>query len=251
MRPPRPRLLILGGLDPGGEAGVVADIKAAAACGVATSCIITANTLQNRHRYLSHETVSAAMIEAQLRVLWEERPPAAIKLGMMPSLEQALVLATFLKTVSWQGPFIWDPVLVSSSGGALFPMIDFAAIWQSLSPHLTGLTPNLPEAHRILGEREGTPEALVLDLYRQLQVTPPVFILLKGGHGEADTVVDWLYDGTTLQPFSHPRINRPQVSRGTGCRLVTTLAASLIQSMTLADAVQTARHFVLAYLREE
>jgi hydroxymethylpyrimidine/phosphomethylpyrimidine kinase len=70
-------------------------------------------------------------------------------------------------------------------------------------------------------------------------------MLMKGGHGEGAEAVDLLVDATTVTRFAAPRIATAN-THGTGCTLSSAIAAGLAKSLTLADAVRAAKHYVTA-----
>lgn len=244
------RVLVIAGLDPSGGAGIVADIEAAHACGTHAQAVVTALTVQNDGRYVGHEPVSASLMDRQLKTLFDDHTPDAIKIGMLPSFELAEVLVRRLKAAVWRGPLVWDTVFAASAGGALIPPDEIEPTFQILQPYVSGITPNLGEG-QILAGRTVTPEDTPAAIYSHYGCKSPFFVLLKGGHGGDEEVTDLLYDGRCLTPFRHLRVRGDRPPRGTGCRLATAVAAFLSQGLELSVAVKQARKMVLHYIRSQ
>src|SRR2546421_8806683 len=78
-----PRVLSIAGSDSGGGAGVQADVKAFAACGVHGMTAITAITAQNTTAVLAVHPVPAEDIKAQVRAVAEDIGIDAVKIGML------------------------------------------------------------------------------------------------------------------------------------------------------------------------
>ena len=82
---PIPTALAIAGSDSGGGAGIQADLKAFARCGVHGMTAITAITAQNTVGVEAVEAVSPATIVAQVRVVAEDIGVDAVKIGMLGS----------------------------------------------------------------------------------------------------------------------------------------------------------------------
>jgi hydroxymethylpyrimidine/phosphomethylpyrimidine kinase len=218
-------VLAVGGSDPSGGAGIQADLRVTHAHGLWGMAAITALTVQGPTGVREVHPVSAAVVAAQVRVVLEEVPPAAIKLGMLCSGDTVDALVSALS--SWRGPLVMDPVLRATSGGALLDADGISRL-PGLWLNRTGLlTPNLPEA-----------AALGIDDPGAFAARTGWSLLVKGGHGDGEVLVDRLFqpDGTTVE-FRHVR--RAGVDlRGTGCRLASAIAASWAGRLPLSEAVR-------------
>ena len=133
--------------------------------------------------------------------------------------------------------------MVATSGDVLLAPDALAALTRELIPLATLVTPNLPEAARLLGSAEARSEAEAADQARALMALGARGVLLKGGHGTGDTSVDIFVEGTTVTRFSRPRI-ATRHTHGTGCTLSAAIAAHLAQGVALAEAVDRAKTFV-------
>ena len=116
--------------------------------------------------------------------MYEDEPPSTIKLGMLTSSSTILALANFLRNISSRPPVILDPVMVSTSGHILLPDDAVSAITSELLPEVDLVTPNIPEAQRLVGWDE--PVQNLGDMMRLASRTADICdvpnLLLKGGH---------------------------------------------------------------------
>jgi hydroxymethylpyrimidine/phosphomethylpyrimidine kinase len=78
-----PAVLAIAGSDSGGGAGIQADLKAFARCGVHGMTAITAITAQNTVGVEAVEAVSPRIIVAQARAVSEDIGVDAVKIGML------------------------------------------------------------------------------------------------------------------------------------------------------------------------
>ncbi|WP_294946770.1 bifunctional hydroxymethylpyrimidine kinase/phosphomethylpyrimidine kinase [Sulfurivirga sp.] len=227
-----PIVLTLAGFDPGGGAGVLADAKAIHAHGGYAVAVITAQTVQNTRGVFQVRPEPADLVAAQLDALWDDLRPQAVKIGMLGSADLAEV--ALARLVDFDGPVVVDPVLRSSSGHPLLDDVD--GRYRALLRRATLITPNLPEAARILGKNLRSAAALCDELVKMGE-TP---CLLKGGHGEGDRLEDWLCrPGEAPRRFSHARLSTRH-THGTGCALSSAIATRLAHGEPLETAVETA-----------
>ncbi|HEY2030795.1 MAG TPA: hydroxymethylpyrimidine/phosphomethylpyrimidine kinase [Myxococcales bacterium] len=220
-----PCVLVLGGLDPSGGAGLLADAQAIRAAGARPLCVATALTVQTTRRVRRFEPCNPQIVADSVKVLLEEENVRAIKIGMIGAAEvaQALRLPDDL-------PRVVDPVLRASSGAPL--LLGSADLYVQLAQGAL-ITPNLPEAALL------PPDLLARGC---------AAVLLKGGHGKGETVVDTLSTATFVEELRAPRIDAQK--RGTGCRLASFAAARIALGHPLREAVVAARTYVRAYLAE-
>jgi hydroxymethylpyrimidine/phosphomethylpyrimidine kinase len=230
----RVRIVAVGGLDPGGGAGLVRDALTAAALGARAHVVATAWTEQGPevHRI---ETRDADALRDSVRQALITKP-AAVKVGMVPDPAAAAAIVDGLR--NFEGPIVVDPVLESSRGRPLFQGRP-----SDLGPLLaraTIVTPNGPEAAALAGlavaDVAGAAAAA-----RALTSAGLSAVLIKGGHlgGPGDPVTDTLLAGGELHLLSHARVGGEAV-RGTGCALATAIAVHLGRGAGLLDAVRDA-----------
>lgn len=233
------RALTIAGSDSGGGAGIQADLKTFSALGVYGASVLTAITAQNTRMVTAVEEVSPGLVAAQIEAVLDDIAIDAVKIGMLASAP--IVERTAQGLAACRAPVVLDPVMVAKSGDALLAPEAVEALVRHLLPRAALLTPNLPEAARLLGEAEATTEVEMAEQGRRLLSLGPAAVLMKGGHGEGPLCVDLLVtgDGPPLR-LEAARIETPH-THGTGCSLSAAVAAGLARGMTLEAAV-TAAH---------
>lgn len=233
-------MLSIAGSDPSGGAGIQADIKTAAALGVYAMAVITAVTAQNTQGVRGFEAVSPAMLELQLRTLFADIRPDAVKIGMLPTAEHVAVTARVLRECE-VGNVVVDPVLVATSGDALSAGDTVQAMLADLAPLATVLTPNLPETATLLSCPAPSSVAGMEEAAHALRaLTGCRGVLVKGGHGEvADMITDVYVAPDNNQRFVHRRIDT-QNTHGTGCTLSSAIASHIALGAAPDEAVARA-----------
>ncbi|MCT1829408.1 bifunctional hydroxymethylpyrimidine kinase/phosphomethylpyrimidine kinase [Brevibacterium luteolum] len=223
-----PVALSIAGTDPSGGAGIHADLKAFCARGVYGTTAITALVAQNTHGVSEVYGIDEAFVEAQLASVLDDVPVDATKTGMLAT-RSLVELVCHTADEKDLGYFVVDPVMVATSGHRLLDDDAVDSVRRQLMPRADLITPNLPEAALLLGESE--PEAASIEQMRdqagRLIEHGARGVLLKGGHGVDDEVIDVLAlaDGTTAE-FTHTRIRTPN-THGTGCTLSATITAEM------------------------
>ncbi|MCF7817674.1 MAG: bifunctional hydroxymethylpyrimidine kinase/phosphomethylpyrimidine kinase [Kiritimatiellales bacterium] len=240
-----PIVWTIAGSDPGGGAGIQADLKVMNAFGVHGCSVITALTAQNTRGVHSSESVSEAMLRAQLQTLETDLPPAAIKTGMLGSAATCRILAEFLathlkpKAQSLQPFLICDPVLKSTSGADLLDPAALDMLIHGIFPKVGILTPNLPEVGKLIGGNFKTVEAAA-ERILELGVCS---VLIKGGHADGSECRDYWTDGHQSLWLSSPRIET-SATHGTGCILSSAIASAIALGQLIPEAIATAKTFL-------
>jgi hydroxymethylpyrimidine/phosphomethylpyrimidine kinase len=241
-----PVALTIAGSDSGGGAGIQADLKTFASLGVFGTSAITCLTAQNPDRVDGVEEVSPAMVARQIRTVCAGFPVAAAKTGMLFSAPIIRAVAREADRCGFRR-LVVDPVMISTSGARLLRDDAVAALCRELLPLATVITPNLPEAEALLGERIVSIEdmkAAAEALTRRFGCASVV----KGGHCEGSRVHDLLFDGRRMTVLTSPRL-KVRETHGTGCTFSAALAANLAAGRGLADAFREAKGYVAAALR--
>jgi len=237
-----PIALTIAGSDSSGGAGIQADLKTFSAFGVYGASVITALTAQNTRGVTAVEPVTPAFVVAQIGAVLGDLEVGAIKTGMLANAAIVEAVAGALRGGE-RRPLVVDPVMVATSGDSLLSPDAVEAVRRELLPLATLLTPNLPEAARLLQTGEAASEAEAVAQARALRGLGSAAVLLKGGHGGGDTAVDILCDDGGIRRFARPRIDTPH-THGTGCTLSAAIAALLAQGAGLAEAVERAKTYV-------
>ena len=238
-----PRVLSIAGSDSGGGAGIQADLKAFAACGVHGMTAITAITAQNTVGVTGVHNVPPETILAQVRVVSSDIGVDAVKIGMLGNAETVAAVAAALDELPSGTPVVLDPVMVAESGAQLLDSDARAALTQLLLPRATVITPNVPEAWALVAEADVSEDAPPADddlaaLARRLRALGPDVVIITGGHRRAAT--DVFYDGQTLLEIPGER-HPDGAAHGSGCTHSSALAAGLAWGESPVDAARRAK----------
>ena len=229
-----PTCLAIAGSDSGGGAGIQADLKAFARCGVHGMTAITALTAQNTVGVEMVTAVPPETIVAQVRAVAQDIGVDAVKVGMLGDEATIGAVVEALALVG-EAPVVVDPVMVSASGAVLLDPNARAALIERVLPLATVATPNLAEARQLAGMGEGaSPEALA----RAIQALGPHAVIVTGGHTEEGA--DVLFDGSGVLRIDGPRYPNA-ASHGSGCTHSSTVAAFLARGSDVAEAARWAR----------
>jgi hydroxymethylpyrimidine/phosphomethylpyrimidine kinase len=227
-------VVVIGGVDPRGGAGLLRDVLTAGALGARPVAVGTAWTEQrpDLHRV---ETRAPEFLADAVRHASAGRP-AAVKVGMIPDPGAAAAVLAGLE--GYGGPVVVDPVLASSRGRALFEGAPAALL--DLCRRAALVTPNAAEAEALAGIRVADLEDAATAA-RALSARGLRAVLVKGGHlgGPGEPATDTLVEGGRLQRFTRARVPGGDV-RGTGCALATAIAVELGRGRSLAEAIETA-----------
>jgi len=231
----RPVCLTIGGSDSGGGAGIQADLRIFEQFGIKGCSVITALTAQNPHEILHIEPASLAQIDTELTAIFDYYDVAAVKTGMLVDAEHIAVISVFLSEYHAGKPLIVDPVMVASSGRHLLNEGAVLTLKKALLTQATLVTPNLDEAAVFLDR----PVNNTVEDATALMLEFGCSILLKGGHGEGDELVDVLCETNgKVTTFVHARQNwSAEQAHGSGCRLASAITAGLAGNIPLAAAV--------------
>ena len=237
MSEPRrvPAVMSIAGSDSGGGAGIQADLKAFARCGVHGTTAITALTAQNTVGVDSIHPVPPDMVVAQIRAVAEDIGIDAVKTGM---LGDAVTITVVVEALDLAGdaPIVVDPVLVAESGAVLLEPDARSALIERLLPRATVATPNLLEARELTGLGG---DASQEELARAVQALGPRAAIVTGGHIEdgADVLIQSGGEAVRIEGPRHPA----GASHGSGCTHSSTLAALLARGERLEAAAHEAK----------
>ena len=242
----RPILAVLSiaGSDSGGGAGIQADLKAFARCGVHGMTAITALTAQNTVGVKAVHPVPGEFIVEQVRAVVEDIGVAAVKIGMLGTAETVAAVDAALDLLEPGTPVVLDPVMVAESGAVLLDERARSALVELLLPRATVITPNLPEARVLAGAQ--APED-VEALARSLHRLGPGAVVVTGGHREE--IVDVLFDGERIHLIEGER-HPDGAAHGSGCTHSSVLAAQLALGHSPLQAARTARAIASAAVRD-
>ena len=237
--------LTIAGSDSGGGAGIQADLKTFAACGVYGMSAITAITAQNTLTVTDVLALPPRMIVAQIDAVVSDLPVHAVKIGMLATAEIASAVAESL--ARHQLPHVvLDTVMVAKGGARLVDAAAVAAIRTAFFPLAEVVTANGPEAQALtdlpvstVAEARRAAERLVAQGARAA--------IVKGGH-LTGPAVDVLHDGDSLIELRGDRLDTPH-THGTGCTFASAIAARLALGDSLREAAERAKAYVTEAIR--
>jgi hydroxymethylpyrimidine/phosphomethylpyrimidine kinase len=253
-----PFVLTIAGSDSCGGAGIQADLRTFHAFGLRGACAVTALTAQEPSAVAGVLEVAPAFVLLQARTVTEALPVAAIKTGMLANAGIVSAVAGFLRDLRGargdSAPkLVVDPVMVAASGARLLDDDACDVLRTGLLPLADVVTPNLPEAARLIGEDplEGPrwPREKQAEAARAILALGPRAVLVKGGHrveGPAADVLAVAGRDVWLEAARVPA----RSTHGTGCTLSAAIASCLARGDTLEAAVRRAKdHLTVALAR--
>ncbi|KKO64263.1 Bifunctional thiamine biosynthesis protein ThiDN [Janthinobacterium sp. KBS0711] len=233
-----PAVLVFAGVDPSGGAGIAADILAIAAQGAHALPVITALTVQDNDRVFGVEPVASELLRRQAQALIDKMAIHAVKIGIPGSAANAAVIAQLiaqLRLARPHLPVVLDPVLASGHGDVL-SRDDAVLALAPLLPVTTVIVPN-------------GPEALALGGVENLRAQGCRNVLVTGGHGEGEMIVNRWFDADGREhAWRWPRL--PGEFHGSGCTLASAIAARLAQGVPMQDALDGAQRYCHAALSD-
>ncbi|MEL7469538.1 MAG: bifunctional hydroxymethylpyrimidine kinase/phosphomethylpyrimidine kinase [Pseudomonadota bacterium] len=233
--------LTIAGSDSCGGAGIQADLKAFSALGVYGASVITAITAQNTQGVTAMHEVPAEIVRAQIDTVLSDIEVGAIKIGMLFS--PAIIVQVAEALSKRDIPVVLDPVMIAKSGDALLQDEAVSALITDLGPEADLLTPNLPEAARMLDEDAATTPDEAERQGRALIGRGARAVLMKGGHGTGETCVDLLVTQHGCVELTAPR-RQTRNTHGTGCTLSSAIAAGLAKGEGLEQSVRSAHAYL-------
>lgn len=243
--PPRPIIWSIAGSDCSGGAGIQADVKTANALGCEICTIITANTVQNSTQLVAIHPVEVSTLQEQFDCLLIDKPPKAVKIGLIANNEQLTWLIQSLKTLKQNQPglvIIYDPVMKASVGKDLIEENIQQNLMDELFPLLDVITPNIPEAANLAGD------PIQINSERQwansITAKGCKTVIITGGHAEdSDSVIDQCFCEPLKLKLDSPRVDT-SYGHGSGCTFSTAMASFLAQGYLLRDAFMQSKAFI-------
>jgi len=235
FRSQHPAALTIAGSDSGGGAGIQADLKTFSALGVFGTSAITALTAQNTQGVTRVQAVEPGMAAAQISAVIDDIAINAIKIGMLATADLILEVTEAVEELS--SPIVLDPVMIATSGDPLLADDAVETLKTALLPRATVLTPNLPEAARLLCQDTAATEDHVIAQGFALLELGPKAVVMKGGHGRGESCRDYLITAETVTAYEAPRL-KTRNTHGTGCTLSSALTAELAKGTLLSDAME-------------
>ncbi len=246
------RVLTIAGTDSGGGAGIQADSRTMAMCGVHACVAVAAVTVQNSVGVSGFHEIPPQIVADQVRSVVGDIGVAAAKTGMLASTAIIEAVAEVCGEVGiGRGqavPLVVDPVCASMHGDPLLHPSALSSLKERLFPLATLVTPNLDEVRLITGI-EVIDAATQRTAAQELHALGPHWALVKGGHLRSSAhSPDLLFDGTEFHEFDSPRIDTGN-DHGAGDTLAAATAGALAHGYPVPDAVAFAKRWVTECLR--
>jgi len=234
-QPTPPVVLSIAGHDPTGGAGIQADIEAIAALDCHPVTVVSALTIQDTRNVQQVTAMAPQLLEQQARILLQDIPVQAIKIGLIGSAANARAIASILEQHS-AIPVVLDTVLAAGGGTELASAELLQTIRERLLPRATLATPNSLEARR-LSDATSLEECATRMLASGCQA-----VLITGTHEMQTDVTNHLFRSGQATIDTHwPRL--PESYHGSGCTLAAAIAALLATGQSLEQAVLRAQEY--------
>ncbi len=247
-----PKVLTIAGSDCSGGAGIQADLKTFAAHGCYGMSVITALTSQNTTGVFDVENCRGEFVKSQIKAVFSDIMPDAVKIGMVSSKEIILSIAKTLESYRDKGAeplnLVLDPVMISTSGSKLLEDDAIETLIDHLIPLATVITPNISEAELLSGVHIKTTK----DMIRAAEAIAANFngsILIKGGHMEAHAN-DLLYSNGKIIWFEGMRVDNPN-THGTGCTLSSAIASNLAMGYDLPLSIKKSKAYLTGAISDQ
>lgn len=230
--------LSIAGSDSSAGAGIQQDLKTMSAIGIYGATAITAITSQNTLGVKSVMPVPAEVVSAQIDAVLSDLHITVVKIGMIPNAATCHAIVSALREYrkGHHCAIIYDPVMISTSGHHLMEDDCVKVVCEELLPLCTLVTPNIPEAERLL--------LLLAKGDKKMELLPQAYhanFLIKGGHSQEEELADILYEtnGNTCR-YPTKKISTHNL-HGTGCTLSSAIAAYMVKGFNLKTAIQHAK----------
>ena len=233
-----PAALTIAGADSSGTAGLAADLRAFAACGVHGAFALTMASAQNTAEFRSAQPFDAEFVKAQIDAVLDDMPITATKTGLLLTAETIAVVSSIAARRLTQ--LVVDPVLVDGAGQPLLVPEAERAIATQLLPRARVVTPNHIEAGRLVGRDLGDEPEAWIDAGHELAAAGPEAVVVTGGRlSGGATITDVVVSNSSVRLLSAPRIDTRNV-RGSGDTLSAAICAELARGAELDAAIDRA-----------
>jgi hydroxymethylpyrimidine/phosphomethylpyrimidine kinase len=242
------RVLVVAGSDSTGGTGIQADIKTVTALGGYAMTAVTALTARDTQGTVDILPVPVEFVQRQMRMAISDIGVDVIHLGMLHSADMINGVTDVIEELAPGLPVVLDPIAVTKSGRSLLDQEGMRHLKIRLLPMATCITPNLREAELLAGMD-------INDLETRRHATMMMLtlgaksVLLKGGHGDEDPVIDLLATEDGITTLTYPRQSTRHVA-GIGSTLSAAIACHLAQGRGIVDAVKQARGYVQECIRQ-
>lgn len=237
--------ITIGGSDPSAGAGIQADCKAFSSIGVHGFTVLTSITSQNTQQVTNVFAIPAEVVVEQITTLLQDVKVFTVKTGMLFSKS---IIKSVSECLTKDITIVVDPVMASTTGGALSDESYLDALKQYVLPIASVVTPNKHEAELLTGKTLVSLD----DMHDACQIIHEYgveYVVLKGGHFIHKNAVDVLFDGKDFFDLSLP-FHLGKKAHGSGCTFSALIAGFLALGYKPLDAIKHAKCQVWSMIRE-
>lgn len=242
-----PLILTFGAADPIGAIGIQADLASFAAMGCHGLSVITSILISDTARIEDIQVIDADWVADQARVVLEDMPVAAFKVGAVGSIENVSVIAEIVSDYP-DIPLILDPFLTAMPDQGPDSEDMLVAIRELLIPQTTLFLTSAVELSRLAEtwREPSTGSTLAIDAMRVIDMGCE-YLFVTGTPGQAHEVTNTLFDESGMvRNDTWQRL--PGSFSGAGSTLSATIAAMLANGVDVPEAVFEAQEFTHATL---
>lgn len=240
-----PRALTIAGSDCSGGAGIQADLKTFHRFGVFGQSAVTAVVAENTVGVQGVFPVPPEFVALQIASCLSDVGADAVKTGMLVDAPIVRAVAAALRPTGL--PLVVDPVMRAKGGDPLIDPEAVETLVREVFPLATVVTPNVPEAEALVGNRLAT-LADFRDAAEVIRRMGPRVVVMKGGHSPANPEgesVDFAWDGRDWVALTGPR-GSDRNTHGTGCTFSAAITAWMARGLPPMEAVAQAKAFITA-----
>ncbi|MDH3313193.1 MAG: bifunctional hydroxymethylpyrimidine kinase/phosphomethylpyrimidine kinase [Nitrosopumilus sp.] len=231
-------LLSIGGSDPSSGAGIQSDIKTFSSFNVHGLTVITAITSQNTSNFGITEPVSQKILKDQFELLMSDFKIDGIKIGMVYNSQIIKILNSKLRKIKI--PIVVDPVIKSTTGGALIEKSAISDFQKYIIPLATVITPNKFEAKILSNTKIGSKKSLH-SIAKKIQKMGAKNVVITGAKTGDKTISDFILEKNTEYFIFGNKINR--VNHGSGCNYSAAIIFALAKNKTIKESLKFAQQF--------
>lgn len=242
-----PLVLAFDAADPVGAIGIQADLAAFAAMGCHGLSVVTSILISDTTRIEDMQVIDPDWVADQARVMLEDMPVAAFKVGAVGSIENVTVIAEIVSDYP-DIPLILDPFLSAMPDQGQEGEDMLIAIRELLIPQTTLLMTSAVELNRLAEtwREPASDDTLAVDAMRLIDMGCE-YLFVTGTPGDVHDVDNMLFDGSGM--VRHDTWQRLSGSfSGAGSTLSATIAALLANGLEVPEAVFEAQEFTHAAL---
>jgi len=233
------KILIIGGHDPSGGAGVMMDANICRLNECHPLTLITAETVQNSQRSKDNFPANEKVFKKQLDFILEDIKPDAIKIGLIGSYEIAREIKNFL--LETKVPVVIDPVIGPTSGKSFLNNMAIEFLRDELMPLASIVTPNEEELFKLSNKKNIENS---IEFFYELGVKN-IFVT---GKIKNNKIVNFLFnDGCDPLQFKNHLLKG--YFHGTGCMLSSLLTIFLAKKFSIEDSCKKASYETNSYLK--